>query len=107
MPHAAILPTQNHANIVAHVLPGNPQLAATAVMIQDVSFDDASKISTFVAQHGLAPLDWQPPITQPAQPKPPAPVEPVPPSVPKPIPEPPVEPSAEPTTEPPPSSTTE
>lgn len=78
MSHSAILPTQNHAIVVANVLPGNPNLAVSAVMIQDVSFNDASKISAEIARHGLPALDWQPPITAPAQPKPPATVDPTP-----------------------------
>lgn len=71
MLHSAIFPTQNHALLACQVLPGNAQFAQVSVMIQDVSFNDASKISAEVARHGLSPLDWQPPITQPASPPPP------------------------------------
>lgn len=66
MTHSAILPSQNHAHVIMTVLPGNLQLAIAAVMIHDVSFDDASKITSAIARHGLPPLVWEPPITAPA-----------------------------------------
>lgn len=67
MRHSAVLPTPQHAEVVFRVLPGNPHLAIAAVMIHDVSFDDASKISAAIASVGLSALDWHPPITKPAE----------------------------------------
>ena len=74
--HSAILPTNNHAIIAFHAVPGNPGFAASTVMIQDVSFDDASKITELVARHGLSSLVWEPPITQPAAEAAPTPTPP-------------------------------
>lgn len=63
MTHSAVLPSQNHAIIATQVIPGNPQFAHLTVKIQDVSFNDALKISAEVARHGLPALVWEPPIT--------------------------------------------
>ena len=78
MTHSAILWSQHHAQVVMTVLPGNPQLALSSVAIQDVSFNDASKISAEIARHGLPALVWEPPITATAEAKPPVPTEPTP-----------------------------
>lgn len=63
MSHSALLPTQNHAVLALNVLPGNPHAAVHAVMLHNVSRDDALKITALVDKHGFSPLVWEPALS--------------------------------------------
>lgn len=82
--HSAILPTPQHAQAALGVLPGNPHLAISAVMIHNVSRDDALKITALVDRSGLSPLVWEPTLSTNTAPVPtPEPEKPVEPEAPK------------------------
>lgn len=83
MSHSAVLPTPQHAQVALSVLPGNPHLAINAVMLHNVSRDDALKITALVDRSGLPPLVWEPTLSTSSAPVPVEPTEPATPEEPK------------------------